>query len=285
MSGSWYKPKLETPWNLINLGAGVQSSALALMAAQGEVTPMPNGAVFADTQAEPEGVYKWLAWLEAALPFPVYRVSKGSLTESQLRLRTTQDGTNRKWAKSLIPAYIANPDGTRGIMGRACTFDFKILEVEKAVRRLAGVKRGQSHCTVTQWFGISADEKQRMKDPRHPWTQHRWPLVELGMTRAACIEWMERNGYPKPPRSACVYCPFHSDTEWRRLRDEEPHEFERAVRFEKQLQDVKAQTDNIKGVPYLHPSLKPLDAINFDSAEERGQGNLFLNECEGLCGV
>ncbi len=39
--------------NIISLGAGVQSSAMALMAAKGEITPMPDAAIFADTQSEP----------------------------------------------------------------------------------------------------------------------------------------------------------------------------------------------------------------------------------------
>ena len=41
---------------VISLGAGVQSSVMALMAAHGEITPMPDCAIFADTQAEPTRV-------------------------------------------------------------------------------------------------------------------------------------------------------------------------------------------------------------------------------------
>lgn len=63
--------------HIISLGAGVQSSTLALMAVHGEITPMPDAAIFADTQAEPQSVYKWLDWLEMQLPFPVHRVTKG----------------------------------------------------------------------------------------------------------------------------------------------------------------------------------------------------------------
>jgi 3'-phosphoadenosine 5'-phosphosulfate sulfotransferase (PAPS reductase)/FAD synthetase len=59
----------------LSLGAGVQSSTLALMAARGEIGPMPKAAIFADTQAEPESVYRWLDWLEKQLPFPVHRVT------------------------------------------------------------------------------------------------------------------------------------------------------------------------------------------------------------------
>ena len=57
----------------LSLGAGVQSSTLALMYALGELEPMPKAAIFADTQAEPASVYKWLDWLEKQLPYPVYR--------------------------------------------------------------------------------------------------------------------------------------------------------------------------------------------------------------------
>ena len=40
--------------HIISLGAGVQSSTMALMAAHGEIGPMPDCAIFADTGAEPQ---------------------------------------------------------------------------------------------------------------------------------------------------------------------------------------------------------------------------------------
>jgi len=69
----------------LSLGAGVQSSTLALMIAHGELDPV-DAAIFADTQWEPRKVYEWLDWLEAEIqrcphPFPVYRVTQGSLRE------------------------------------------------------------------------------------------------------------------------------------------------------------------------------------------------------------
>jgi len=57
--------------HILSLGAGVQSSTLALLATQGLVKPMPVAAIFADVKAEPAGVYKWLDYLEKLLPFPV----------------------------------------------------------------------------------------------------------------------------------------------------------------------------------------------------------------------
>lgn len=67
--------------HVISLGAGVQSSTMALMAKHGEITPMPDAAIFADTGAEPIGVYNWLLQLEEKLPCPIYRVSAGNLRD------------------------------------------------------------------------------------------------------------------------------------------------------------------------------------------------------------
>lgn len=280
----------ETPYNFLSLGAGVQSSTIALMAKHGEITPMPDAAIFADTQAEPASVYKWLDWLEPQLPFPVIRVTRGDMTQESLVVKERKDGSG-SWSKSLIPAFIANPDGSRGIMGRQCTYSYKVEQLERAARLHGKIKRGQKNVTVTQWIGISWDEIQRIKPSRVAWSQHRWPLVELRMGRRDCLKWMESHGYPKPPRSACVYCPFHSDNEWRRLRDEEPAEFARSVKFEKDLQAVKAKTERMRGIPFLHPSCIPLDEVDFRTDIERGQLALWLdeqsfgNECEGMCGV
>jgi len=280
----------ETDFTFLSLGAGVQSSTLALMAAHGEVTPMPDAAIFADTQAEPASVYKWLNWLEPQLPFPVIRVTRGDMTSESLIIKDRKDGTGR-WSKSLIPAFIQNKDGSKGIMGRACTYSYKVEQLERAARLHGKVKRGQKNVTVTQWIGISWDEIQRIKPSRVAWSQHRWPLVELRMGRRDCLKWMESHGYPKPPRSACVYCPFHSDNEWRKLRDQEPEEFQRAIRFEKDLQAVKAKTERMRGIPFLHPSCVPLDQVDLSTDIERGQLSLWLdeqsfgNECEGMCGV
>jgi hypothetical protein len=47
---------LRAPVHIISLGAGVQSSTMALMAARGLILPRPIGAIFADTQDEPAGV-------------------------------------------------------------------------------------------------------------------------------------------------------------------------------------------------------------------------------------
>lgn len=276
-------PEIQTPWNVLNLGAGVQSSTLALMAATGTITPMPDFAIFADTQAEPASVYKWLDWLETQLPFPVHRVTNGNMTEAMMTFRTAKDG--RVWTKSMIPAFMQATDGSIGLLGRSCTADYKIAPILKNLRRLCSIKRGEKQVQITQWIGISYDEIQRMKPSRDAWTQHRWPLIELEMRRHDCIAWLKKHGYPEPPRSACSYCPFHSNKEWRRLKDHEPEAFAEAVRVEKELQRTKAETDNMKSIPWLHRSCVPLEEVDLSTEMDAGQLDMFGNECEGLCGV
>lgn len=273
--------------HLISLGAGVQSSAMALLAAAGEITPMPTAAIFADTQAEPAGVYSWLDWLETKLPFPVYRVTAGNLTAAQLRLRVRTKSVGLPYVQSIIPAFIKNKDGSRGILGRACTADYKVKPIMKAARKIGAVKRGEKSVKVTQWIGISLDEVRRMRPSRDAWAENRWPLIEKEMSRHDCLNWMQRNGYPKPPRSACVYCPFHTDNEWRRMKNEEPVEFSRAVQFERDLQAVKAMTDSMEGVPFLNSALRALNQIEFFTDAQRGQAT-FLDDpqdCMGMCGL
>jgi hypothetical protein len=98
------------PIHILSLGAGVQSSTLALMAACGEVTPMPLAAIFADTQAEPDSVYRWLDWLEKQLPFPVHRVTAGSLEADVLKPRITKDG--RRYCRT-PPLLFLSPMGDK----------------------------------------------------------------------------------------------------------------------------------------------------------------------------
>lgn len=235
---------------------------------------MPDCAIFADTQDEPAEVYKWLEWLEPKLSFPVHRVTQGKLSDTATRVRVSKNG--RKYTKGSIPAHIIDSAGSMGLMMRQCTTDFKIAPIYRQIRKLVGRKG-----TATQWLGISIDEVQRMKPARVSYVTNRWPLIEKRLTRQGCIEWMKAHGYPKPPRSACVYCPYHNDKEWLRLKTEAPADFQRAAEFEKAYQ--AAHVDILRGVPWLHRSHKPIDEVDFEP--NKAQMELWGNECEGMCGV
>lgn len=275
--------------HVISLGAGVQSSTMALMAAVGEITPMPEFAIFADTMAEPDSVYVWLDWLEKQLPFPVHRVNAGGILSDALLLHVKKDNSGF-YSDSHIPAYTLNPDGTTGITPRQCTSNHKIIPILRELKSQfkaeisAFRKTDKTEPVVTQWIGITTDEISRMKESREPWSLHRWPLVDLGMNREACLRWMEKKGFPRPPRSACFFCPFKSNAEWSNLKKEEPHYFQKAVMVERAYRAVKGLT-GVDSNLFLHRSCVPLDQVDFRTDFEKGQINLFQNECEGMCGV
>jgi hypothetical protein len=265
---------------VLSLGAGVQSSTLALMIAAGEV-PMVDAAIFADTRAEPPGVYAWLDWLEKQLPFPVYRVSQGDLAATVGAKRILG-----KFRKVDIPAF-TSVDGARGgLLNRSCTKDYKIIPIQRKVRELVGLTRKRSPKTpiVTQLIGISLDEYQRMKPSRDAWVQNQWPLVDLEMTRTDCLKWMSARGYPMPSKSSCTFCPYHSDAEWLAVRND-PAAWAQAVAVDKQLRSAPPLEYRSKGVLFVHKSCKPLDEVVFKPADTERQVDMFNNECEGMCGV
>ena len=261
---------------------------MLFMAQCGEITPMPDAAIFADTGEEPEDVYTWLSWLQSQKwSFPIYVRSKGKLGDECLRLSMSKKSGNI-YAHTLIPTFIKKPDGSRGTLPRKCTRDYKINVIQRSIRtEVLGVLRVpfRSPVLVTSWIGISIDEADRMKPSRLSWINNRWPLIEMGISRENCLDWMKDHGLPNPPRSACKQCPYHSDFEWLRLKTEHPEDFQSAVIWERDFQNTTEQqtgSARTNGVPYLHSSLVPLDKVVFNTTQGK---QAFSNECEGMCGV
>ena len=280
-------------YRVLSLGAGVQSSVLALLlseesprlAEQGYLKP--DVAIFADTGWEPEYVYQHLEWLEEQLTFPLVKVSSGNIKKN-VKKGLTPSGH----AFIDIPFYLVNEDGKKGMLWRQCTNHYKISPILRRVRKLAGGQRGRpfpKNQYVEMWLGISMDEVTRMKPSREPWVEHRWPLVDIGMSRQDCIDWFISN-HPdrRLPRSACVICPYRSDDHWIELKQKEPDSFDEAVRFDRWLRSSKKNPVRriVNGRPYLHASRRPLSSV---IAEREIAGidavNHFNNECEGHCGV
>lgn len=145
------------------------------------------------------------------------------------------------------------------------------------------VPPGTPHLAISL-IGISLDEIQRVKTSREPWIKNVYPLVDAGITRKGCLAWMKARGYPEPPRSACVFCPYHSDAEWLRMKRDDPESFDAAVKWEAAA--AAAACEITRGTPFLHSSLKPLPLVTFKIEKTRLEtADMFTNECEGMCGV
>lgn len=250
--------------NVISLGAGVQSTTMALMAARGDITPMPDLAVFADTQCEPSYVYEQLEYIRDRSPFPIVTVTKSNLADDVLL-----DGHPQ------IPSFFDLSKRRLRKGRRQCTYKWKIKPVHKGIRDFFDVKGKRLPIAfVTQWIGISTDEAGRMKDSREPWIQHRYPLIEMGMSRKDCLTWLESHGYAEPKRSACTFCPLQSRAEWAEKRERGGADWVQIQSVEKRL---------LERGEYLDPLGLGLD--NYIDGNDPNQSNLFMNECEGMCGV
>lgn len=263
---------------VLSLGAGVQSTTLALMFSRGDMGPMPDCAIFSDTGWEPRAVYDHLAQLESKLSFPVHRVSAGNIRDDILRGASTRSG---KFAS--VPWFLRMPDGTIGMGRRQCTAHYKLEPIHKKVRELLGLPHPRrvpaGACVLL--VGISTDEADRMRPSKVGYVLKEHPLIDAGLSRSDCRSYL-RDRQEHAPKSACIGCPFHSNDMWRDLRDSAPDEWQDAILLDRAIRDAGSQC-GIRGQQFMHRSCVPLDAADLDRGN--GPGDLFGNECEGMCGV
>jgi hypothetical protein len=273
---------------VLNLGGGVQSTTVLLMSIY-ERLPRLDLTIFADPGWESAATYRHLDWCEeqaARVNLPFVRVSAGNLRADVLQAL----GTARVGHIGQPPFYVRNHggDGTDqgGRLWRKCTTEYKIVPIERELRRLLGVAPGQrvpAGVLVEQWLGISVDEYQRVKTSDKPWIVRKHPLVTLRMSRQDCLDWLAAHGFPRPPKSSCIGCPFHSNAHWVEMQRRRPEEFADAVAFEQALH--RGKLPGVTGTPYLHRRMRPLaEAVAMDTAPGAGQEAFaFMDECEGAC--
>ena len=276
-----------TPVRVLSVGAGVQSTVLALMMDQGwEGLQPPDYAVFADTGWEPQAVYDHLDWLQSELSFAIAIVRRGNLRQD-IMAGTTPNGGSFVG----IPAHVRGLNGELAGMGkRQCTVDYKTEPIRQFIRRQLGVEAGAQMpkaLHVEMILGISVDEELRAKPSRDQWITRVYPLVQKGYSRAQLLKWFQER-YPDRslPRSACIGCPYKSDSEWAQTQADDPKAFFDAVQVDTALREdprVRAAITPHGGAAYLHRSGQPLALIDF--SQTRKYDSLMEEECEGVCGI
>ncbi len=259
------------PLRVLSLGWGVQSWTLAAMAALGELDPF-DYAIHADTTHEAAATYahaeKWTPWLE----------ERGVQVVTVLANRP--DVVREDWSASiLIPAFTiteqpadespyAQGERTRleyktGQVKRQCTHDWKIMPIRRFIR--TKLPRRPSPSSVISIQGISLDEFTRMRDSDVQYIEHSYPLVDRRMTRADCVQWLQERRLDVPVKSACVFCPYRSLGQWKRLKQAGGTDWDKAVavdtmiRYKRQSGAGKPGHEVQRGITlYVHPARKPL---------------------------
>lgn len=131
-----------------SMGAGVQSTSIALLAANG-VIPKPDYAVFADTGNEPKAVYRHLERLQREVLEPagiaLVRVAVGNIYD---------EAVDPHFPRSL-PLYTRNPKTGEpgGITTRACTVNFKLIAIYRWLREQMGGSVTELRCRFCKGTG------------------------------------------------------------------------------------------------------------------------------------
>lgn len=212
--------------HVFSCGGGVQSTACLVLAAQGKI-PYKT-FIFANVgdQAESPATIQYIAnvlkpfaakhginWVDVA-----WVDRTGRQRDLLIDLYEQKRSIN-------IPAYM--PGGMPG--NRKCTESFKIKPIAKWIKEHA------PNCTLGK--GISTDEPHRATPSRESdGYKSAYPLIELGISRADCLQIAREAGIPQPPKSSCWFCPFKTTNQWITMRREQPELFSKAVELEKVLQ-------------------------------------------------
>jgi len=269
--------------NIVSYGGGTQSTALILMALNGDYgLQRPDFGVYADTGGEPEFIDNYVRWfinyIKQHYDFDIY-ITKNKTGLYNLWYepeKISEDG--RKYTQSLPPFFVLNPDRSKSmIRKRQCTEDYKVKPFNKLVNSIIGRE------PYVKWFGISFDERSRMKISTTKRITYYYPLVEKYINRVDSINYIHKLGIREPQRSSCFFCPYHSDRYWQWLKDFHPTIFHDAVDFENV---VRARSKHyLRGEIFLHRSCKPLDQIQFTDKDQLNMFPELIDECGGECGI
>lgn len=259
---------------VVSYGGGVQSTALLVLVAQGKIDY--STFLFCNVGNDSENPNTITYVHDIAMP---YAAANGiELIELQKVRRNGERDTlyqrlTRPDSRSIgIPVRMSN--GAPG--NRACTADFKIKVVDKWLRARGGKKE---HAQVG--LGISLDEFQRMKPNMDPhtlaWKENAFPLIDLRIDRQTCMNIIREAGLPVPPKSSCIFCPYHRLSVWQKMREDEPELFWKAAKLEETLNERREKLGKDK--VWLTRKLVPLPM----ATTVMKQGSLFKEDEDDVC--
>ena len=301
-----YEPEgrgiLKQPHLFLNYGAGTQSTFMALALSDPKMRekwglPLPELAIFADTGGEPQAVYDYLELVKPRLAFPLEIVQREYVSMKD-EYKKALSVNSWKLGES-APTFFKRPDGRMGMSNRMCTHKYKARPIIRAVIRHMNEELGintrlrklrkeyEDDALAKQIICYSYDEFHRAGNKRQSgqpkWLKMCYPLIDNKINRQDSIDMVvNKYGMPPPPRSSCVWCPFHSNVEWNKMSDAD---IATAAEYERGIQ-VAARHNKREVVPYLHRSLVPIDQRPFDRTTQKSHGQQIIDfdrDSEGSC--
>ncbi|MET7949075.1 hypothetical protein [Micromonospora sp. NPDC005324] len=155
------------------------------------------------------------------------------------------------------------------------TSEYKIKPIKAEVRRRLGYPhpaRVPAGLVAEMAIGISLDEIGRARDADVAYMRNVFPLLDLGWRREDCLAYLTEHGLAGTPRSACVGCPFRTDSEWARLRRDDPGGWADAVAFDAAIRHGSARANAagqpLRGQFFLHRQRIPLAQVTLRPQEQ-----------------
>ena len=236
--------------DIITFGGGIQSTALAALIVAGRL-PRPERLVMADTGRERSAVWRYLEEVTnprlAAVGLTVERIDPNKYKYRDLAKGESGD--------ILMPVYTES-----GKLPTFCSNEWKKRPVQRYLRELG---YGPDN-PIRLWYGMSLDEVHRMRVSDTKWIENWYPLAQLAevrMRRGDCLAFLEREGWPPPPKSACWMCPHRDDSTWAEMKRDDPQDFAAAVNLEREIRNGPW------GGIWLHKSRQPLEIVEFNTEE------------------
>lgn len=211
---------------VLSYGGGVDSFAMLLRAL--ELGERPDAVAFVDV-ADPEHIdpgewpstYRHIE--EHLRPLLVRERIPFHVVDSE-RFPVRDARSLFAWLKARRQIPVAGPN-------RICT---AIAKVERFEAWAEATFPGEA---LEVWIGFEAGEERRAaKDPNagkpSAWRVNRFPMIEWGLCRCRSEKLIAAAGFPVPPKSACVFCPYATRGDFKTLARELPARFAEIVELE-----------------------------------------------------
>lgn len=259
---------------ILSFGAGTQSTALALMSCENTIrrtkpyplVPVYDAVIFCDLGSEP-------SWVKEQVEFVRRSCESAGIFFHVIHKPLYQDflknfGERRTVS---IPWWTFRGDGHKSKMPRICTLDYKVNVITQYVRwNLLGYRKGQrlrpedikAH---EMHMGFSTEEAHRCHENPHRLFVNKFPLVEMGLTRADNYKYNLEVWGLETKASSCAFCPFHRNYFFQYMRDHEQETYQQIVAVDHLLRDKNPKP--------------PMDSDLFISRSRKRIEDLSAKEC------
>lgn len=134
---------------------------------------------------------------------------------------------------------------------KACSAKYKLNVQKKHMRNWEAARRAwDQNELVVDLVGYDIGESHRYAGPSEEGDRYRveYPLVRWRWDRRDCRRTVAFAGLEPPPKSSCFFCPSMNVEEIKRLKQENPKLYERALRLERNAQPNLQEDSFVEGL-------------------------------------